>query len=506
MAEPRPLSLTTFAAIGAVLAWFAVQLAPFVGEAPELDAMVSLREALVFHREGLGGLVSDSVGAGVHPPVLDLVSSAAFTVLGEDPRSQQLVAVLVFVVLVAAVERLLAPWLSDGKRIVAAFAVAICPSLAIAVFLMAREGLVLAVLATALALALRPGARRPFAIAAVLTLLPLIKESAIVLVVPFAVDAALSGDGSRRERLRRGALVLLPAVAAALVWRGVLALAGGSVWKTWIVSEHADDGPYVVALRAMFMLEDGIFLRQNLANAFVVNYLWLPALLALVTIGLVLARRPAPPGLRRAIALIAGLAVLYAWTTLAFPTFTVPRYAAPLTMLTILLALLGLPLWPRRAQPVVLAALLIAFAAGAWSPTDPVSRAQWGTTSVGGEQVYDTAERERGPDRIAVNFAVLRAGRRANERLRRVYASEATVVTGDCDALKLGEKLHSIGLTPSAYDRALPGARPLSCVRVEELPPDAADGPDLIALIRTVEDEATGRPLPLDGPSVIVIR
>ena len=36
-------------------------------------------------------------------------------------------------------------------------------------------------------------------------------------------------------------------------------------------SEHADDGPYVVALRAMFGLEDGIYLHQNLANAFIVN-------------------------------------------------------------------------------------------------------------------------------------------------------------------------------------------------------------------------------------------
>lgn len=225
-----------------------------------------------------------------------------------------------------------------------------------------------------------------------------------------------------------------------------------------------------------------------------------------MTIALAAVRRPGPAGLRRAVALIAGLAVVYAWTALTFPTFTVPRYAAPLTMLAVLLALLGLPLWPRRAQPFVLGALLFAFAAGAWSPTDPVSRVIWGTTSVGGELIYDTAERERGPDRMVVNFTVLRASRRANARLRRVFASGATLVTGDCDAMKLAEKLFSVGFHPSAYDRAIPGARPLRCVPLDQLPAGAARGPERIALVRTPEDEATGRPIQLTGPSVIVIR
>ena len=58
---------------------------------------------------------------------------------------------------------------------------------------------------------------------------------------------------------------------------------GRQPWHTWVLSDHADDGPYVVAIRAMLGLEKGIYLRQNLANAFIVNYLWLPALLALVT-------------------------------------------------------------------------------------------------------------------------------------------------------------------------------------------------------------------------------
>jgi hypothetical protein len=499
---------TSLAAAGVVLAWFAVQLAPFLGEAPDLDAMITLREALVFHRDGLHGVIVASGGGGIHPPALDLLSSAAFALLGEDPRSQKLIGVVLFAVLAVAVERLLSPWLRPAQRVLAALAVAICPSLAINLFLVSYEGLLLVILAVALAVALAPDGearRRPLLLGSVLALLPLIKETGLVLVLPFAIHATLSGAPGLRARIRRGALVLAPPLAAALAWRVVLDLEDASVWHTWVLSPHAGDSPYVLALRAMAGLESGIFLRQNLTNALVVNFLWLPALLAVATLVL-LVRRSAHASLRGAAALMGGLAVIYAWTVLSFPTYTEPRYASPLTLLVVMLALLGLPLWPQRAQPVLLGALLVAFAAGAWSPTDPVSRGLFGTTSVGGERIYATAERQRGPDRMVYNLAVLRAGRRTNARLRRLYAGDATLVTGDCSAMKFGEKLAAIGSAPSAYDRGIPGARALRCVPVDELPPGAAAGPERIALVRTPEDEASGRPPALAGPSIVVVR
>jgi hypothetical protein len=493
----RRLPVPTLAAAGAVLAWFAVQLGRFLGDPPDLDAMVSMRESLVLYHHGLHGLIKLDFD-GIHPPLLELLSSLMFVLFGEEPRSQRLLSIALFVVVAVAVERLLVPWLSPVKRVLAALAVAICPSLAITMFLVSREGIELAVLAAAIAFALR--SQRLLALGAILALLPLIKETGIALVVPFAALAALTG----RPRLERIAAVLGPPVGAAIVWRIVLAGTGGKTWASWVSSSHAHDGPYVVALRAIFGLEPKLFLRQNLANGLIVNFLWLPALLALATLVL-LWRRPAPANLRRAVALVGGLALVYAWTTLTFPTFTIPRYAAPLTLCVLLLALLGLPLWPARAQPFVLGALLAAFALGAWGPADPISRAAFGTTSVGGVKIYDTAQLQRGPDRMVINLAVLRATQNTNGRLRAIYASGATRVTGDCNAMKLGEKLYSVGLQPNAYAGQLPGARPLQCVPVDELPKTAPSGPDKLALVRTPEDDAAHVPDAVKGPSVIVI-
>jgi hypothetical protein len=415
-------------------------------------------------------------------------------------------SLVLFVLFAGGVERLLVPYVSDRQRVVAAFAITICPSLAISLYFVSREGLIAIVLIVALALVLRPGGigARPLALGLLLGLLPLIKETGFVFVVPFAIDAALTGDPDRRARVRRLAYVLGIPLAATIFWRLVLAVNGAASWHTWIVSDHADDGPYVVAIRGMLGLERGIYLRQNLANAFIVNYLWLPTILAIATLVMIV-RRPAAAPLRRPAAIIAGLAAIYTWTTLTFPTFTEPRYAVPLTMLTILLVLIGLRQWPRRAQPVIIGALLFVFVAGAWSPTDPISRKLWGTTTVGGEQIYDTPERERGPDRMDINFALLNASGRTDARLRRIYASSATLVAGDCNAMKFGEDLAAIGGLPFAFDRGIPGARPLKCVFPKDLPPGAANGPDKIALVRTPEEDATNQPPAITGPSVIVI-
>src|SRR3954466_13843581 len=142
----RVITGSTVAAVGAVLAWFAVQLAQFVGEAPDMDAMISLRESIVSHRDGLKGLIADRVGTGVHPPLMDTLTSIFFAVFGEDPRSQQFIGVLLFVALAAATERLLAPWLSARYRVLGALAVAMTPSLAIVMITVSREAMVLVLL------------------------------------------------------------------------------------------------------------------------------------------------------------------------------------------------------------------------------------------------------------------------------------------------------------------------------------------------------------------------
>ena len=344
--------------------------------------MIGIRGSLTIYEEGFAGLFKNVGSEGIHPPLMDLVNFVAFGLLGKDPRSLHLISIVLFALFAGGVERFLAPFLPAARqRVLAAFTITICPALALTLFNVWREGLIMIIVVVALALALRPSGLgpKPLALGLVLALLPLTKENGMVFVAPFALYALLIDAPDMRARLIRLAYVAGLPAASELLWRLVLKLNDAAPWSTWVLSDHADQGSYVVALRAMFGLESGEYLRQNLANAFIVNWLWLPALLALVTLVLVF-RRPSPALVRRAVVLLVGTSVIYAWTTLTFPTFTEPRYATPLIMLTILVVFVGLRQWPRKAQPVILGALLFVFVAGTWAPTDPVSRKLFGTT------------------------------------------------------------------------------------------------------------------------------
>ena len=68
-------------------------------------------------------------------------------------------------------------------------------------------------------------------------------------------------------------------------------------------------------------------------------------------------------------------------------------------------------------------------------------------------------------------------------------------MAGDCNAMKFGEKLAAISDLRYAFDRALPGARPLKCVFPQDLPPGRPTAPEKIALVRTPEEDASGQPL-----------
>ena len=92
----------------------------------------------------------------------------------------------------------------------------------------------------------------------------------------------------------------------------------------------------------------------------------------------------------------------------------------------------------------------------------------------------------------------------SNDRLRQIFASDVTMVTGDCDAMKFGEKLYSVGFQASAFDDEFPGVRPMRCVPVAELPPGAVNGPSQIGLVRSPEEVAAGRPPAIAGPAVVV--
>ena len=79
-------------------------------------------------------------------------------------------------------------------------------------------------------------------------------------------------------------------------------------------------------------------------------------------------------------------------------------------------------------------------------------------------------------------------------------------MTGDCDSMKFGEKLFSVGFTPSVYDRGIPGARPLQLRARERAAARRRErhGEDRARRGRSRRDAAASRS-PVDGPAIVVI-
>ena len=146
-----------------VLAWFSVQLARFIGEAPDLDSLIGFRGSALIYRDGFEGLVKGINGEGVHPPVMDLINFTGFGLFGLQPSSIQLMSIPLFVVFVIGVERLLSRYESRERpdaRVRDVRDRDLPGARAAAVQRLAR-GLMSIILVGALCLALKPGGLGP---------------------------------------------------------------------------------------------------------------------------------------------------------------------------------------------------------------------------------------------------------------------------------------------------------------------------------------------------------
>ena len=147
-----------------MLAWFTLQLARFIGEAPDLDSLIGFRGSALIYRDGFEGLVKGINGEGVHPPLMDLINFAGFALFGPQPGSIQIMSIPLFVIFALALERLLAHYIpSATKRVLAVLVIASCPAIALPLYSVWREALMSITLVVALAIALRRDVPRPVA-------------------------------------------------------------------------------------------------------------------------------------------------------------------------------------------------------------------------------------------------------------------------------------------------------------------------------------------------------
>lgn len=209
------------------------------------------------------------------------------------------------------------------------------------------------------------------------------------LILAVEVLSVTRGEGTLPERLQslRARLPMVLPFLALGSWIAYRSLSAGPVLWTPVANAPSHALHDLVS----FSLDDHVF-HAYLAVTLVMNFAWVAALPVTVD----LARRAWAWGLRaplppvdgadpRALRDALAVAALAALLLTRYRTFANPRYFLPLHPLLLLAAYAALcrppaPRWLRRAVPATLAAL---FAASCLRTVDPVSRAVFGTFSVG---------------------------------------------------------------------------------------------------------------------------
>jgi hypothetical protein len=221
---------------------------------------------------------------------------------------------------------------------------------------------------------------------------------AYVLVVGLDVlFRALTGPGTLPARARRVLLPMWPTVlpvvlfgAHVLWWNATHAQA--AVWKQGWQQGTLDGFNF-------FDLSEPVF-RSYAAGIFVVGFMWVPTAVMVVDLvagGVRMARRLPPrevPGADRGrLAYVTVLTVVLTYLLTSFRTWSNLRYFAliyPLLLLLAFASLVRLGLGPR-VRYGALAAIGALFLVAVYRSSDPVSRAVYGTFSIGQRDMYRMA-------------------------------------------------------------------------------------------------------------------
>ncbi len=441
------------------------------GETPSLDPLLFYRESTIFFSDGFNELYRTTHTA--HPPLLHLAMAALFHLFGKSPAAYNLAGLLclasssslLFVLTQRCFSRCAATVLT---------LLLFCNPLAMSNFFYpTHETFLLTAVIFVLYFYVTD---RKLAFSASLSLLVLIKQTALVALIAFFCASVIEHIKARRagRSLRPWPRSLLvPFVPAGIVFCGWLVYLyghGGTEWRGDLLGAVAGQNTYLVLLKA---LTDPkvvkVFLLQNLGNVVVLNFQWLYVFLivAFLPQSRLLSHFETAEGARY-LTFVFLFTALYIVFVLSIPTWTIPRYALPTYLgLFLLLALALAQLRSRMLLFSLFGCCAVTTVLGNFVSIDSAS-ARAGYRVVHGETFYATQEPNAGEDRLNYNLQFVRAVRSQNRLIGEAITREADAIVADCLELKLGEKLEALVLHNDFYP-ALHMRKPIRCLGPDDL-------------------------------------
>lgn len=426
----------------------------FWGQYPSLDPMLNYRDAVQLHQTGFRDLSLTQNGRIIHPPLLNVLISAGFSVFGQSPFAYNAIGFSLFV-LTSLVFYKFARQEFDRQTATLSSLLLFGNPLMITNFFYGSYEMPILVGLVFLLRYHSIGAILPLALT--LAFFPLMKETALVIPLLFLLWLII--------KKRFNFFLFIPFF---VVWGGWLFYSNVNQLTAWRdVSGFFPSGSssFQIVMDGVFRLKlFNSYLLSHLFNLFVFNFQWV--YLALIVSCLFIRRASKFPPI---IILLALISAGYIILALSYPTWTIVRYTLPLyPFLFLLLAFLIFRL-PKYLRMLFIFTALSTTLISNIGSFDPITRKIFpGDKIIYGTNFYNTPFLPYSLDGANYNRDFLLAVKNQNELIQKIVTAQSEIVVTNCQDLKLSEKLWTISITqnysPTKIDR------PVECVNSWDVP------------------------------------
>ncbi len=433
---------------------YLISVFPYFGESPLLDPMVVYRESTQFFNGGIKEIIQN--GTTVHPPLIYLLNFVSFTIFGKNPASYNIVGTLIFflgsVFLYFTVKNVFGVKTAI-PMIVLLF---LNPFVIIDSFYLMNDALILT--GMILAIGFHSYGMKNF-FSATLAMMVLMKETALVIIFSIFIVNFLKIIIKRdniEDKLRetiRWIILFAPAILILFAWSYFLKSLGTTEWREPFFG--ADNrNSYIIVIDNLLRLKMfNVFLLENLCNAFILNFHWI-YLLGLIFFGLLFSKRDnilLTKEQKDFCHILVVVVLLYIFLVFPFPTWTIPRYVIPVMFpFFFFLAYSISRIRNPKLYSTLVAVFFILALMNNYFSLDPLSL-EVGNVEIINQTFYDMRPSHGGPDRIIYNLQFLDLTRHQNNIIKDAINKNLSFIVANCNDLKLGEKLYSIGIHNDFY-------------------------------------------------------
>lgn len=454
------------------IAVFLFATLPFWGQAPPLDAMVIYKQSTLFSVGGLPEIFA--TGAHIHPPLIFILNHIGFLLFGKTVVAYNVVGAAIYLLSYGVYYRLIKSLFNQTTALICSVLLFLQPQIIINSLFLSNDMLIFALTIFASWAFIH---KRYWLFVLIATMFALLKETALIVVAAYfgilthqALIAPIAIKNKVIRLLSLG-LWLLPTVVLVYLWDTIVTSNESTRWRESVFSE-SEGGSFRVVINTFFSLWfTSVYFLRNVFNAFVFNFQWVQTAL-LIALALIQRKSkifatPSQQLLKTTFAVIGAVYVVF---VLAFPTWTIPRYALPIFLITgTFLGILISHIKNKTIRLGLCAFILMQTTLSFFVSLDPITKL-FGTYTVENEKMYALNDSIGGADSLFYNLQIAQATEKQNAQILSAITNQTDVFAVDCYELKLSERIEAIQTYNEFYPQ-LQINKQLKCVDGSELYP-----------------------------------